>query len=419
MRRRNRSAEFLMVASMLLALGCGGSSETIGPPSGLEVLAGNNQSATVAQPVVVSPTIRVRDKDGHNLTAITVRFTVLSGGGSVFPDTAITDANGVAVAPPWTLGTKSGANTLKAQASGLVTSVTITATGTAAAPSNLAAVDQVNFAALVQTQISGQPTVLVTDGFGNPVAGVTVTFTVVLNNGSVTGATPVTDASGRASLGGWTLGAAAGVNRVSASVAGTNSVLFEAQGLSGAPTIVSASTTTQAGILGAMVPKVPQVRVINSLGQVVGGVPVRFAISGGGDATVLGPLAISDPVTGIAAPADWRLGPAGTTSTVIATLPGFPGPSVTFNATGTFSPFLIDVRFLSSATPAQRDAFASAAARWMQIIVGDIPDVPVSLTAGTCASGASPALNETIDDVVIFAQVTGIDGVGGILGSAG
>ncbi|MES2305915.1 MAG: leishmanolysin-related zinc metalloendopeptidase [Gemmatimonadota bacterium] len=408
-----------MVASLLLALGCGGSSETIGPPSAIEITAGNNQQSTVGQPLPVTPTARVRDKDGHNLSAITVRFTVVSGGGTIAADTAITDANGVVVLPSWTLGTRSGANTLKVQASGLTTSVTVNATGTAAAPSNLATVDQVNFAALVQTQVTGQPTVLVTDGFGNPVGGVIVTFSVSLNNGSLTGAAPTTDAAGHASLAGWTLGSTVGVNRVTASASGTNSVQFEAQGLSAAPTIVSTSPTTQAGILGAMVPRVPQVRVTNSLGQILGGVPVRFAISGGGDATVLGPLAVSDPITGIAAPTDWRLGPASTSSTVIATLPGFPGSSVTFNATGTFSPFLIDVRFLSSATPAQRDAFASAAARWMQIIVGDIPDVPVSLAVGTCATGASPAMNETIDDVVIFAQVTGIDGVGGILGSAG
>ncbi len=419
MHRRGRPARPLMVASLLLALGCGGSSETIGPPSAIEITAGNNQQSTVGQPLPVTPTARVRDKDGHNLSAITVRFTVVSGGGTIAADTAITDANGVVVLPSWTLGTRSGANTLKVQASGLTTSVTVNATGTAAAPSNLATVDQVNFAALVQTQVTGQPTVLVTDGFGNPVGGVIVTFSVSLNNGSLTGAAPTTDAAGHASLAGWTLGSTVGVNRVTASASGTNSVQFEAQGLSAAPTIVSTSPTTQAGILGAMVPRVPQVRVTNSLGQILGGVPVRFAISGGGDATVLGPLAVSDPITGIAAPTDWRLGPASTSSTVIATLPGFPGSSVTFNATGTFSPFLIDVRFLSSATPAQRDAFASAAARWMQIIVGDIPDVPVSLAVGTCATGASPAMNETIDDVVIFAQVTGIDGVGGILGSAG
>ncbi len=44
---------------------------------------------------------------------------------------------------------------------------------------------------------------------------------------------------------------------------------------------------------------------------------------------------------------------------------------------------------------------------------------PVSLPAGACANGLSPAMNETIDDVVIFAEVDEIDGRGGILGSSG
>ncbi len=43
----------------------------------------------------------------------------------------------------------------------------------------------------------------------------------------------------------------------------------------------------------------------------------------------------------------------------------------------------------------------------------------VSLPAGACANGSSPAINQTVDDVIIFAQVEYIDGRGGILGSSG
>src|SRR5256885_8519514 len=50
------------------------------------------------------------------------------------------------------------------------------------------------------------PSVIVTDAFGNPVSGVSVTFAPGLGSGSVTGAAQTTDARGVAPVGGWTLG---------------------------------------------------------------------------------------------------------------------------------------------------------------------------------------------------------------------
>jgi hypothetical protein len=72
---------------------------------------------------------------------------------------------------------------------------------------------------------------------------------------------------------------------------------------------------------------------------------------------------------------------------------------------GVVSPFAIEVRFLGGLTQRQMDAFRSAADRWVQIIVGDLPSVMVG--------------GEVIDDVRIFAQGEDIDGPGGILGQAG
>jgi hypothetical protein len=54
----------------------------------------------------------------------------------------------------------------------------------------------------------------------------------------------------------------------------------------------------------------------------------------------------------------------------------------------------------------------------MQVIVGDIPAQQLTLAAGTCTTG-QPSINETIDDLVIYASVVPIDGVGNVLGSAG
>src|SRR5439155_10218608 len=79
------------------------------------------------------------------------------------------------------------------------------------------------------------PSVIVTDAFGNPAAGVSVTFAPGPGSGSVTGATQTTDPSGIASVGGWTLSTTAGSNTLTAS-SGTLSgspVTFTATGTAG------------------------------------------------------------------------------------------------------------------------------------------------------------------------------------------
>lgn len=74
-------------------------------------------------------------------------------------------------------------------------------------------------------------------------------------------------------------------------------------------------------------------------------------------------------------------------------------------APGVISPFTIEVRFLGGLTQQQRDAFKAAADRWSRVIVGDLPNIMVE--------------GEVIDDVVILAQGTEIDGPGQVLGQAG
>ena len=69
------------------------------------------------------------------------------------------------------------------------------------------------------------------------------------------------------------------------------------------------------------------------------------------------------------------------------------------------SNFAIDVRFLGGLTPTQRAVFEVAAARWSEIIVGDLPPATVE--------GA------VVDDVLIDARGVAIDGPSGILGQAG
>ncbi|HKR56936.1 MAG TPA: hypothetical protein VJS20_11605 [Gemmatimonadales bacterium] len=60
------------------------------------------------------------------------------------------------------------------------------------------------------------PSVLVTDQFGSPYSGATVTFAVTTGGGAGSGLVQVTGVSGMATVGGWTLGGTQGVNTMTA-----------------------------------------------------------------------------------------------------------------------------------------------------------------------------------------------------------
>lgn len=106
------------------------------------------------------------------------------------------------------------------------------------------------------------------------------------------------------------------------------------------------------------------------------------------------------------------------TSTITATIGAVSGSApVTVNAMA--AGYSIVIRPTTSMTPAVSAAFNNAAARWAQIIRGDEPDVVLSDFAVSGCVAGQPNITETIDDLVIYATVAPIDGVGGILGQAG
>ena len=162
----------------------------------------------------------------------------------------------------------------------------------------------------------------------------------------------------------------------------------------------------------------PTVVVTDAADHPVPGLAVAFAVTAGGG-SVTGGNAMTD-FTGTARPESWVLGPNPGPNTLDAAVAGL--ALVTFTAEGKaplpVGDFDIDVRFLTAVSSAQREAYEKAAIRWRQIIIGDLPDEQVNLTEGSCAPN-SPAIDELVDDVIIFASSIQIDGAGGILGSAG
>ena len=186
------------------------------------------QSATAGAAVGASPSVYVTDEHGNAVAGVEVTFAVTMGAGSVTGGTQTTDANGVATVGSWTLGTTAGENRLSATTASL-DAVTFTATGTAGAAASLTKV----LASDEQTGSANQPlpidpAVVVADAHGNPVSGVTVTFAIAAGGGVITDSVQVSDASGLATLGSWTLGPYNDINELTASAAGLEPVTFVA-----------------------------------------------------------------------------------------------------------------------------------------------------------------------------------------------
>jgi len=114
---------------------------------------------------------------------------------------------------------------------------------TAATPASLAYVSGNNQSGPAGAALPNPLVVKVTDSSGNPIAGVTVSFTVTAGGGTIAPASAITGVNGQASAG-WVLGASG--NTASASVSGVSPVTFSAS-VSPNPAPFGPGITTVAG----------------------------------------------------------------------------------------------------------------------------------------------------------------------------
>jgi hypothetical protein len=275
-----------------------------------------------------------------------------------------------------------------------------------------------------QTGSPGQPlpqplVVRATDELGNPIGGLAVEFSVTEGGGGVQPAASTTGPDGRAATV-FTLGTQeCSAQQVDATVSGTDTrVSFTASTGAQSGCLVIVAGNAQSALAGAAVPQPPAVRVLDGAGAPVVGAQVEFVIASGGGS--VGGAVVATDVLGIAAVGTWSLG-AGGVNTLTASVPGLSlaGEPALFVATvRPAAGFDIEIRHQSTPSGAQLLAFAEAEVRWEALITSDLVDVPVTAVAGACGPG-SPALSEQVDDLVIFANLTAIDGPDGVLGAAG
>ncbi|MEO5511033.1 MAG: hypothetical protein ABIS27_10435, partial [Longimicrobiales bacterium] len=293
-------------------------------------VAGDTQTGAAGSQVAVRPNARITDAFGNPIIGATVNFTIAEGNGSVTGGTQTTAADGTATVGSWTLGSVAGTNRLTATVPGGIAS-TFTATGNAGAFSAITIVSGNAQSSTVGAALPVRPAVRTHDSFGNAVAGVNVTFTIVSGGGVITGGTVTTGADGLATIGSWTLGNVAGANSITASATGATTATITATGVAGTATqLEKVSGDVQTAAAGGAVAVAPTVRVKDAFGNVKSGASVVFAVTGGNGSIAGGATKTTD-ANGVANVTTWTLGNTGA-NTLTATVGAL---VATFTATAT------------------------------------------------------------------------------------
>lgn len=183
------------------------------------------QTAVVGTAVAQAPAVRVTDQKGQAMAGVAVTFVVTGGGGTLSSGAATTNAEGVATAGTWTLGSVAGQNTVTATV-GSLTPVQFVATGLPRTPASITAVSPTTQQGTAGQPVAQAPAVQVNDQTGQPLAGATVTFAVTSGGGALGVTSATTNASGIATSQSWVLGP--GQNTVTATTAGLAPVVFTA-----------------------------------------------------------------------------------------------------------------------------------------------------------------------------------------------
>ena len=260
----------------------------------------------------------------------------------------------------------------------------------------------VSFNALDASQ---QITATVRDQDNEPIAGLTTTF--------ASGDLAVATVSG----GGLVTAVADGSTIVTVSH-GSLSVEVPVTVAQVAAQLAKVGGDQQIGLVSSPLGAAVEVELQDAQGNpVLGGTnAVQFVAGQGGSATnalvTVGPDG--------RASAQWTLGSGTGTQLLTATHQGGTASAqFTANAVAAGG-YTLEIRYVSGTSPtaSQQAAFTSAVAFWQSIIIGDLAPVAVNIPANACITG-QPALNETIDDMVVFVRFATLDGPGGTLAQAG
>jgi hypothetical protein len=238
------------------------------PPSG-------EAGLELSEPMVV----RVTDSTGVPLGDVPVSWEA-AGGGAIVADGARTDSLGQARAR-WTLGPRAGSQRAYVQvgASRAVPRAALLATAVPGPAASLALVRGAVPRGIAARLLVPAVQLRVADRHGNPVAGVRISLRP--GQGTVAERTAVTDSTGRVELA-WTLGPAAGLQRLAASAQGVEAPLeVVARATAGAPAKLVLEGLPAAATVSRPLPQPVRVLVADAHGNAAAGASVAFSTRSG------------------------------------------------------------------------------------------------------------------------------------------
>ncbi len=242
----------LVFSTLAFLTSCSSNSKTT-PTVAIAATSGGGQSATVGA-AFANPLVATVTTGGTPTANVTVTFTAPALTDGAFANTTVTDmettnSSGVATSTVFTAGTAAGTYNVVASATG-ATSVNFSLTNTAGTPTTLTATSGSGQSAQAGAAFANPLVATITDGDGNGVPGISVTFTAPASGASGTfadGGTPAatdpetTDANGNATSTAFTANSTVGgPYNVVASSTGLTSVNFA---LTNIPVVVVTSNT--------------------------------------------------------------------------------------------------------------------------------------------------------------------------------
>jgi hypothetical protein len=406
-----RPTSVWLALAITLTLGCGKDSTGpgIGPPSVVFVVSGENQKATVGTELPAPVVVRVTDDDGNAIAGQLVNFHVVSGNGSLFAGSSITNEQGEA-RERWTLGTVAAQEQkLEARAVDPTSGdplIFATFHATALPDAGILSIVGGNSQSFDAGAVAPESlTVRVLDKYSNPVPDVAIQWQPAANAGSVNPASSTTRADGIAKTQ-WTTGYVTGGQTVTASASGvTNSpVQFTGAGKVVPARMVINAGDNQTATSGSRVPVSPSVALKDKNGDACcAGIAVTFSVSSGGGSIVGNPQVVTD-ASGVATLEGWVLGPtAGSNSLVAKADPLTP---VTFSATATAPLIAFEVQ--PTNVVAEEKIFP-----FVKVTVRDASGRGLNTTV-TIALGSNPGnatlggtlTKDVVDGVVFFGDLT-------------
>jgi protocatechuate 3,4-dioxygenase beta subunit len=321
------------------------------PPNMLVIMGGSSQTAQLGKEFQTNLQVALANSNGCPLTGslagISIDFVAPSSGASgTFASSASnvavvgTDAQGMAVAPPFTANGIAGAYSVHAQSDyGMVKLfLTNTAHGVASTVAAAGATEQ-SATVLGRYAQSLQATVL--DADGQPVQGASVAFSLGVGAygagasfvGGGAQATALTDALGRATSPAILANNVAGLFTATASAAGlSDPVVYSLRNTAARTTLAARSGATQVATVNGAYRRPLQARVLDGDGHPVEGASVAFALgasAGGAGASFVGGGTQATVVTdayGLATSPSFRAGSTAGRFTATATLAGVGEP---------------------------------------------------------------------------------------------